>query len=1722
MLRSRSLALALLALVAPSSALAQADPVLAGAPAGYELAVSGAPAVERGHPLRLHGVAYEVERLATLQAREGLVVDATLTVRTGPGEARRPVGQAQATTQAEGRFQLSLPVPTEPLSAPMVELVVHRPSRPGRRFSFPVQVLPDEALDLLTDRSRYQPGERIRTWIRVRSVRTQAPRPDRLVELQLLDGGGRPLARREARTSEAGVVSVELALPEGADVGAYRVRAEVSGGPRRETSIQVWRRTVERLLGEVEVTGRDRDGVSLVAPGGPLRGRVWARTPSGTPIRDAEVEVRVRADAEPLRLTTGADGSAAFELRAPALLAGDVGRETLQARIVHPAHGATAATADYLVARVRAVVSATARGGALVPEVPSAVYLGVTDPRGRPLRAGTPLSVRGEGITNVTLTLDERGYAEVPITLPRGAASTLRTGPCSGQIATTLEVEVGIDPPAVSRVCARVSDQAEVAPRLVGPPIVAPGQTVELELARRPGAGSRPVLVEALWSGRAVASAWAPANERRARLELPADVLGAVTLRARMARPADALAPANEPGATGLGVGGLDVVLVRPADAFSLRLHQDRTRYLVRERAPVELAATRPPAGPAWVALLARDEAAHGGEGPWELSFFRHELHAAAWEPDLEANARLVRAALARGLGLDPEPAAAAPLDPPYWQPPRSRGYTDPAARGVMRDPIALREELLRRGLGPVEQLLEQLVTGLGPDAGSRASIVEARGGRLGFHPAVVEHLVATRRLAERSALTLGGERLSVAMIEAADPGFSFDTVARRVARARLARLLLALSRLADPDDPAAQRASASLPPERWLGTLVQLGMVQARELSDPWGNGFVFRRVTGRRPRVAVSERALDWELASAGPDGRLGTADDVSDPFARAIPEGTPYAVVSGEEALMRRLAALAPAQEVLNRMSRAYARVALAAAEELRVGPVGASSSEGADERMPEPAADADGEAEEAQAQGYGRGGGGFGRSVAVRPAPAPQAPSPPTSVSRERQARAEAPGEPSPASRDDAFGAMIREDFPATLFFVGEVTLGADGRARVEVPLADALTTYRLEAIAWSRSGWTTTAGGRLQVDQPALVDAPIPPVATAGDRVRLPVRVENRGDEPLAAQIAVHGEGSLSVGPLAPLRLEIPARAAREAVVELSLPTPGEGALVVAVAAADGQGLDAVRRPLRVLADARAARERRLELVEGVQTLTLEIPAAASERGPGQLAVAVGVRLFGDPAERTDSPLWAAWALAMAGERAPDPIVAAILPWLAYEDRDGESLRDAHPSALALGAAWTDERLTDADAGRGLRAVSRALPAPEAARRDPEVALTTAADRLLIALAPLAGALERRPELRADAEALLGRLRALAALAGARATEPEAWARAAAGLALSGERARAEELVRRADRHVVRVGALAWLEPSRADDEADGRAEPTAALALALGALGRRAEALELLRGLVMILEPTTPSERLGGARSRTAELPLPEHVHALAAAAAAQLGQGSLGAVRVTLDGQPVEVTAEGSVPTAVLPGIGRPGTHTLRVETEPGVVALVSLSANYGMPWDVPPRRAAPIALALDGQLGARDTRSGLRLRVQNRGARLVGRPVVELELPAGAELDEATRERLADLLRAPARQEGRTLVLPLRALAPGGWTRVPIPARWAVGGALRGLGAVAYDEADPSGPIAVLPSRALELPDEGPEPAPPDAETSPPEPIPPPIPILRRLAPGAPPGGA
>lgn len=1712
----------------------ESPPVAQGARSGYELGLHGAVVGELGHELALQGVAYVVDNLSALRATKGLAIDASITARKAKGRGREVVTRGKATAGVSGRFQLGVPMPQRALAAPRLELTVHRPGQPGRTFEFGLSASRPHQLDLLTDRQRYEPGEMVRVWVRATTVRGGAPVARSGIRVTMFDASGQTAGEQALQTSAAGVVAFEFPLAESASDGSWRVVATVVDGglaDASERSITVTRRTVERIQASVEI---DQE---LVAPGEILSGRVVVRTPSGSAVRRARVELD-RGDGEPLILQTNAEGVAVFRTPAPAFLSGDVSRATLEVRVVHAAHGTIRASASYTISRVSWMVEATPSAGGLVPEVDAELFLSVNDPRGRPIKAGTKVKVRSVGLPGgqVEVTTDSRGLAVVSLELPRGASARRRSGPCHGDVATTVEVEVLAERPVTARLCVPVAAKALVLPRAARP-IASPGDDVVVTIQRRPEVRDRPVLVEAIWSGRAVAWAWAEPRQTRVTLQLPDRLQGVVELRARPSWPSDRQRPLDQPGATALGVGASTAILVRPQDAFSLTVEPERELFRVRERAGVQLRASQPP-GQGWIALLVRDESAHGGEGPWDLNWIRQELQEAVSGADEPAGDLFLRISLSTLVSPDVPQAEPPPLITPPWASSRSTGSYEPyraSSTGVLRDPVARREELLRRGLAPVMTGLERAVASLGSSERSREGIVRGAGGkRLTFHPQVIANLIASRRLAQQQARTLGGEPLTVAMVTSADGSFTFDRVARRVARTRLVRLLNGLARLADPDNPAAARASSNDPPERWLSVLVQLGMIESEALVDPWGRPFAFRAITGREPAVVVSERSLRFELASPGPDGVLGTADDVRDPFERVVPIGTPYAIASGEDALMEQLSRLATSNRVLQAMTRAYARMGLAAADEQHRGPVEATGSEDLAHAAFEPEVMADGAASDGPADATTA-------EFARRSAP----PGSGHRNERERDRAGEmdfdersvlgqttpieleegedaAPMSPAPdmpyqavTSRSQAMGEMVRERFPATLFFVAETSLDDQGQANVEVPLADALTTYRLEAIAWSASGWTTSSSGQLRVDQEAMVDAPVPPFATVGDHLRLPVRVANRTNAALPVDVEVEAEGDLTLQHQEVTSMEVPPGEAVEAIVDVRVGAIGEGSLLIrAVQRGSGRTLDAVRRPLVVLDNVRLAREVREELLEAGQVLRVEVPDEATPRGPGELRLSVGRGLFGDPSEwgvggSHNAALWAGWVHAVTEQPIPEGVLSTILSSLPEEE--DEWYLEPEGVALSLAVLWRDDRLSDEMAREGLRVISPLLPTEGGVGGETEY---MDADReslvwMLISLAPVLGELEHRPALREDLERLGERLRQQVSSHGAQAEEaPVVWASAAAALALidpSSDNARALEMVRRATRHVIEVGDESWLEPPTTPGTMLPRVEPSSLLALARLVLGQDREAsLSLLRSLT----------RNAGSAGRW-----PLRTRAVAATAASMLTESSTPGrpLSVLLDGRAVEVERDQGVVTAVLEGIGQAGTHRIEVRMPRGEVALARLELRYGLPWSVRPEREAQVDVEWTGETGARDGRAGLRLEISNRGARILTRPIVEVELPAGTELDEQTREALVEQLAEPASTEGRTLQLHLRPLAPGGYVRLPLPLRWAVGGTVIGLGTTVWDDTGPT-PLAarqvtVVPSRGVTIADRGTEPDMPDAEASPP-PRPPCLPPIEPLA--------
>ncbi|HZB44188.1 MAG TPA: alpha-2-macroglobulin family protein, partial [Pyrinomonadaceae bacterium] len=91
---------------------------------------------------------------------------------------------------------------------------------------------------------------------------------------------------------------------------------------------------------------------------------------------------------------------------------------------------------------------------------------------------------------------------------------------------------------------------------------------------------------------------------------------------------------------------------------------------------------------------------------------------------------------------------------------------------------------------------------------------------------------------------------------------------------------------------------------------------------------------------------------------------------------------------------------------------------------------------------------------------------------------------------------------------AAGPRVRSFFPETLYTNPALITDGDGRASVNVPLADSITTWRVTSLASTAAGALGSSTAPLRVFQDFFIDLDLPVSVTQGDEVSVPVAVYN--------------------------------------------------------------------------------------------------------------------------------------------------------------------------------------------------------------------------------------------------------------------------------------------------------------------------------------------------------------------------------------------------------------------------------------------------------------------------------------------------------------------------------------------------------------------------------------------------------------------------------------
>jgi hypothetical protein len=798
----------------------------------------------------------------------------------------------ETVSDAGGRARIELAIPAELERSFELVVEARSPRRVKRRFDVTVELDKRYRTELHLDRRSVAPGGELRAWGRVLDRARARPAAGRAVSVRAREGT-RLIGRVQETTTDArGFFQLALRAPR-ADRASFSVEARADDAdPVTLTGLST--RPPPRAALEVVAWPRHR----VAAPGATVQVEVVVRTPEGRPVPRATLSglsiPRAKAGEEVKPTLTDARGRALVPWRV--VSTAPVADVTGSVHATREGLGSESATVRVRVTRRARVLAWAVEGGALVPGLPGRLFVRVFHPDGRPLPDEAVSLAEGQVTARAVARCDADGVAVLEVEVGKPGAESA----CSGPTMAAAAVRLGSSASYSEELCVPVDPEATVRVRPRAPALSA-GQPLELELEPRPEVAAAPIAVTVLahppgaagWQP--VAQAIAPARARRLTLRTPPEALGLLWVRAR-----PLVGPARQEVR-----GGGALVSALPGPALALRVA---------------------PSG-AGVALTLRG----GGQG--SASGFAFALPVDEGErllealrargPELAATQASLAGYLAAHTPVDE--AAAAVLQQGKLLPVAMPAT--PAELGLLRDPWRSRARFIRGRLGRLFRAVEEHVEEQLPE-GLRQVAVRAPGGWR-FNQEILRAVAG--KLGAESMSGLDGSALTIEALQRLDRAFVYDNVARRITRQRLFRLLVALRGFV-----RAHRLDHTWSPQRdpaaWLSALAEPDSAQdsdddteqraitREQLFDAWGKPFVLRRARGGRARFRALEPVVGYELVSAGPDGKLGTADDVHDPFGRVLARGV-YAEAIGEETLLARLQGVELGRATLKKLAEVF---------------------------------------------------------------------------------------------------------------------------------------------------------------------------------------------------------------------------------------------------------------------------------------------------------------------------------------------------------------------------------------------------------------------------------------------------------------------------------------------------------------------------------------------------------------------------------------------------------------------------------------------------------------------------------------------------------------------------------------------------------------------------------------------------------------------------------
>jgi len=1156
------------------------------------------------------GVRVVVERETTLVDAEPLH-GADVWVALGKGRDARTLYHGR--TDASGSVDVEFRVPEGATGDSLLTVHVADPAGGAKAtHARAVKVTRAARVLLTTDKPMYQPGQTIHLRALALDPRRSGARGGVPVSFVIEDAKGNKLFRKTVNTSAQGVVSLDFPIASQVNTGAWKISlANAGGAVLAEKSVTVEHYVLPKF--QVGVTF-DRP---YYAPGEVVSGTVNARYFFGKPVAGGRVKVEAAVfDVErhvfaTLRGTTDADGVYGFELRLPEVLAGSEleagnARVLLDTTVTDTAEHEQTDHGSVVVAKDPVALLLLPESGRLAPRLENVLWVAAARPDGSPVRGTVTVRLGDATASGAT---DEVGIAALRFRIPAGAvpagadkvAFDVKLETTDGQ---TIErsIDVAAEPGEEDQVLLRL-DQA----------IVRSGSSTRLRVLSTRTTGA--VFLDVVQNRQTLLTRTLELRDGAADLDLavPLETAGTLELHAYLLRR------------DGEFVRDSRVLLVEPANELRIDVRQDQPQYAPGEHAVLRFAVTDVAGRPKQAALgvILVDEAVYALQemqpGLEKVYFLlekeiltpRYELHFAPGGVSVEQAIRArdvpeltQKAALVLLAAAEPEP---------NWD---------------LAENMAAERQIFRtQKLAAVYDALEKLGGLRGFDKLADPERPER------IDDGALDAAVETGALAEDDRRGPSGRPIDRADLEALEGGLDAAALAPRVAwwgvlhTWRLIGLWAAANDAWCPGEEGWEGEGLYCIPDDIL-TRLRADRVPGVDghphfvasgaaLRDPWGRRYVVRRAREEQ-RWNCPDAALGKiEVLSRGPDGELDTDDDIR---WNSLGSNAPHA--AGEYAGY--LAAAAQPQYHL----------ALTAAErewETRIAELQGARMERRWNRWwrrdgGRVARRAVGGAVMFDMAAEGAGGGGWGVPMPLAAAPAGMADRESVVASTGSTSAPAAPGEPP---------ARIREYFPETLLWAPEVITDAEGKAEVQLDMADSITSWRLSVLASSADGALGSRDHGITVFQPFFVDLDLPVALTQNDEISLPVALYNYLDQAQEVELELLEGSWFAIDGSRKLTVRLQPNEVTARFFRIKAKAPGKHQLTVYARGA--RKSDAIRRDIRVEPDGVPVETTFSDSLVGEISHDIALPPGAIP-GSEYLEIKVYPGAFAQAVENLDSML----------------------------------------------------------------------------------------------------------------------------------------------------------------------------------------------------------------------------------------------------------------------------------------------------------------------------------------------------------------------------------------------------------------------------------------------------------------------------------------------------